>query len=250
MSAKIRVDQLLIEQGLVSSIDEAMRFVMAGCVYIGTKQIRSAAEKLSKDSQLIIKKAKEHGWVSRGGIKLDHAISHFNLDVKDKIAIDVGSSTGGFTDVLLYYGATKVYCVDVGYGELAWKLRKDPRVVLMERTNAKYLNADQFSEKLDIVVCDASFISLKQVLVKALELVKDQAILVALIKPQFEVEAFEVGEKGIVTDSILHQRVCEEIKIWLNSIPNWKVIEIISSPITGTKGNKEFLIYAMHNKKI
>jgi 23S rRNA (cytidine1920-2'-O)/16S rRNA (cytidine1409-2'-O)-methyltransferase len=181
--------------------------------------------------------------VSRGGIKLAHAVGHFALDVTDAVALDIGASTGGFTDVLLSKGATRVYAVDVGHGQLAWKLRQDTRVVVLERVNARYLTAEQVPEPIDIVVCDASFIGLETVLPAALALAKPSAQLVALIKPQFEVGSSRVGKGGVVRDAALHREVCERIAAWLSE-RGWSVVGIVESPIRGPEGNIEFLIHA------
>jgi 23S rRNA (cytidine1920-2'-O)/16S rRNA (cytidine1409-2'-O)-methyltransferase len=191
-------------------------------------------------------KGKDHPWVSRGGLKLDHALAHFGWDVTGVTAIDVGSSTGGFTDVLLTRGAAKVYAVDVGHGQLAWKLREDPRVIVLERTNARHLTAEQIPDPIDLVVCDASFIALSKVLPAALDLARPGARLAALIKPQFEAGKGEVGKGGVVRDPAIHQRVCDDVAAWLDSI-GWQVIGITTSPITGPEGNIEFLVAAMRH---
>lgn len=188
-------------------------------------------------------KGRAHPWVSRGGIKLAHGLDHFGIDVAGRIALDVGASTGGFTDVLVSRGAARVYAVDVGHGQLAWKLRQDPRVVVLERVNARRLTATEVPEAPDIVVCDASFIGLQTVLPAALALAKPQASLVALIKPQFEVGPERVGKGGVVRDPALHREVCARIAAWLGGI-GWKVEGIVESPIRGPEGNIEFLIYA------
>lgn len=241
---KIRVDKLLLEKKLVESIDEARKLIMAGAVFSENKMLDKAGVPISTETNIKIKRRKEHSWVSRGGIKLEHGIKHFNLDVSNYIAADIGCSTGGFTDVLLHNGASKVYSVDVGYGELAWKLRNDERVVLLERTNARNLTSEHINENLDIVVCDASFIGLKSVLPAVLSLCKPSTKLVALIKPQFEVQKSEVGAKGVVRDESLHKRVCQEIETWINDI-GWNSQGITKSPIKGPEGNVEFLIYAI-----
>ena len=189
-------------------------------------------------------RGREHPWVSRGGMKLAHGLTHFNLDPTGWVCVDVGSSTGGFTDVLVHRAAAKVYAVDVGYGQLADKLRKDPRVVVLERTNARHLTPDQIPEPLDVVVCDASFIGLRTVLPAAMALTKPGAILIALIKPQFEVGRGRVGPKGVVRDPALHAEVCDDISNWLGTQLGWRVLGLTPSPITGPEGNVEFLIGA------
>jgi 23S rRNA (cytidine1920-2'-O)/16S rRNA (cytidine1409-2'-O)-methyltransferase len=191
-------------------------------------------------------RGKDHPWVSRGGIKLDHAISHFALDMNGAVALDIGSSTGGFTDVLLSRGAARVYAVDVGTNQLAWKLRQDPRVHVHEQTNARTLDSSIIPEPVDVIVCDASFISLSKVLGAALGLAKAGARLIALIKPQFEALREEVGKNGVVRDPSVHERVCSEAKVWVES-QGWTVLGLVPSPITGPEGNVEFLLGAEKN---
>jgi 23S rRNA (cytidine1920-2'-O)/16S rRNA (cytidine1409-2'-O)-methyltransferase len=182
-------------------------------------------------------------YVSRGGVKLAHALDHFRLDPSGRIALDIGASTGGFTDVLLRRGAKRVYAVDVGYGQLDWRLRNDPRVRLLERVNARSLSRAEISEPVEVVVADVSFISLKLALPAALALAAPDAWLVALIKPQFEVGKGQAG-KGVVRDPALHQAVCDDIARWLVDERHWRVVGMVESPITGPKGNREFLIAA------
>jgi 23S rRNA (cytidine1920-2'-O)/16S rRNA (cytidine1409-2'-O)-methyltransferase len=215
---------------------------MAGSVFSGEKKLSKAGELLADDAALEVR-GKDHPWVSRGGIKLDHGLAHFGFDVTGAVALDVGSSTGGFTDVLLSRGAAKVYAVDVGTNQLAWKLRQDPRVVVLEQTNARYLTGEQVPEAVDIVVCDASFISLAKVLERPLNLAKGGAKLTALIKPQFEAGREEVGKGGVVRDPAVHERVCAEARGWVES-QGWTVLGIVPSPITGPEGNVEFLLGA------
>ena len=185
----------------------------------------------------------DHQWVSRGGVKLEHSIKVLNIDLKNKVCLDIGSSTGGFTDVLISGGVKKVYAVDVGYGQFDWRLRNSEKVILFERTNARNINKKIIKEQIDLIVCDVSFISLKMVLLPSLELLKDSFIIVALIKPQFEVEKKKVGKGGIIKDPKIHEDVCEDIKNWAKENINYKSIKIIDSPILGQKGNKEFFIY-------
>ncbi len=182
--------------------------------------------------------------MSRGGMKLDHALWTFDIDVTDVTALDVGASTGGFTDVLLTHGAEKVYAVDVGYGQLNWKLRSDDRVVVLERQNARQLTEEHIPEPVGIIVCDASFIGLEKVLAIPLTFAAPGAHLAALIKPQFEVGKGEVGKGGIVRDPEQHRAVCDKIESWVSGMPDWRVIGIDQSPITGAEGNIEFLIVA------
>ena len=189
-------------------------------------------------------RGREHPWVSRGGVKLAHALDHFAIDPAGAVALDIGASTGGFTDVLLTRGAARVYAVDVGHGQLAWKLRQDPRVAVLERRNARTLTRDDIPEPPDLVVCDASFISLTVVLPAALALAAPAARLVALIKPQFEVGKGRVGKGGVVRDPALHREVCDRIADWLGAQPGWRVEGLTESPIRGPEGNIEFLVFA------
>ena len=239
---KLRADQLLVTRGLAESRTRAQALIMAGAVFSGEKKIAKPGDTLAEDAPLEVR-GKDHPWVSRGGIKLDHALSHFGLDVTGAIALDVGSSTGGFTDVLLTRGAAKVYAVDVGTNQLAWKLRQDPRVVVLEQTNARHLTAEHVPEPVDVVVCDASFIGLAKVLDAPLKLAKPGAKLVALIKPQFEAGREEVGKGGVVRDPAVHKRVCDEAVEWVAS-EGWTVLGLTQSPITGPEGNVEFLLGA------
>jgi 23S rRNA (cytidine1920-2'-O)/16S rRNA (cytidine1409-2'-O)-methyltransferase len=242
---KIRADQLLVSRGLAESRTRAQALIMAGAVFSGEKKLSKAGETLAEDAPLEVR-GKDHPWVSRGGIKLDHGLTHFGFDVAGAVALDVGSSTGGFTDVLLSRGAAKVYAVDVGTNQLAWKLRQDPRVAVHEQTNARNLDANIVPEPVDIVVCDASFIGLAKVLEAPLKLAKPSAKLLALVKPQFEAGREEVGKGGVVRDPAVHQRVCGEAKVWIES-EGWTVMGITPSPITGPEGNVEFLLGAVNN---
>jgi 23S rRNA (cytidine1920-2'-O)/16S rRNA (cytidine1409-2'-O)-methyltransferase len=239
----VRADQLLTDRGLAESRTRAQALILAGLVYIGDRKVEKAGQPLALDSLLVVK-GRDHPWVSRGGLKLDHALRALDWDVTGATAIDVGSSTGGFTDVLLSRGAAHVYAVDVGHGQLAWKLREDPRVSVLERTNARYLTREHIPEPVDLVVCDASFIALSKVLPSALGLAKQGARLAALIKPQFEAGRDEVGKGGVVRDAAVHNRVCEDVRDWLEGI-GWAVAGIATSPITGPEGNVEFLIGAV-----
>jgi 23S rRNA (cytidine1920-2'-O)/16S rRNA (cytidine1409-2'-O)-methyltransferase len=243
MSRGIRADQLLADRGLAESRTRAQALILAGLVYSGDRKVEKAGQALAADAPLTVK-GRDHPWVSRGGLKLDHALSESGWDVTGLVAIDVGSSTGGFTDVLLTRGAAKVYAVDVGHGQLAWKLRADDRVVVLERTNARHLTAEQIPDAPDMVVCDASFIALSKVLPAALDLARPGARVAALIKPQFEAGREEVGKGGVVRDAAVHQRVCDEVVAWLESI-GWQVAGVTTSPITGPEGNVEFLVAAM-----
>jgi len=233
---------LLVSRGLAESRTRAQALIMAGVVFSGEKKLGKAGDLLFDDAPLEVR-GKDHPWVSRGGIKLDHALAHFAFDVTGAVALDVGSSTGGFTDVLLSRGAAKVYAVDVGTNQLAWKLRQDPRVIVHEQTNARSLDGRIVPEPVDVVVCDASFISLAKVLEAPLKLAKPAAALVALIKPQFEAGRSEVGKGGVVRDPAVHERVCAEVQEWVEA-QGWRVLGIVPSPITGPEGNIEFLLGA------
>jgi 23S rRNA (cytidine1920-2'-O)/16S rRNA (cytidine1409-2'-O)-methyltransferase len=240
--AKVRADQLLVSRGLAESRSRAQALIMAGAVFSGERKLAKSGDLLADDAPLEVR-GKDHPWVSRGGIKLDHGLSHFRFDVSGAVALDVGSSTGGFTDVLLSRGAAKVYAVDVGTNQLAWKLRQDPRVVVLEQTNARYLTDEQVPEAVDIVVCDASFIGLAKVLEAPLKLARPGAKLVALVKPQFEAGREEVGKGGVVRDPEVRKRVCDAAAEWVGA-QGWQVLGVIESPITGPEGNVEYLLGA------
>ena len=241
--SKMRADQLLVARGLAESRTRAQALILAGNVFAGDKRVAKAGDMLAEDAALTVK-GRDHPWVSRGGVKLDHGLTHFRFDVMGAVALDVGSSTGGFTDVLLNRGASKVYAVDVGTNQLAWKLRSDPRVVVHEQTNARDLTAAIIPEPIDIVVCDASFISLTKVLHAALDLARPGAKLMALVKPQFEAGREEVGKGGVVRDALVHERVCRQAADWVRS-KGWTVLGVEASPITGPEGNVEFLLPAV-----
>jgi 23S rRNA (cytidine1920-2'-O)/16S rRNA (cytidine1409-2'-O)-methyltransferase len=239
---KTRADQLLVDRGLVESRARAQALILAGLVFSGERKIDKSGQSLADDAPLELR-GREHPWVSRGGIKLAHALDHFGLDPSGGVAMDIGSSTGGFTDVLLQRGAAHVFAVDSGTNQLAWALRQDPRVTVLEQTSARVLTAEQIDRPCDWVVCDASFIALRKVLERPLELAAPDCRLVALIKPQFEVGREEVGKGGVVRDPALHARVCDEVRQWLEG-SGWTVEGIVESPITGPEGNVEFLVSA------
>ncbi|HST36598.1 MAG TPA: TlyA family RNA methyltransferase [Allosphingosinicella sp.] len=239
---KARADQLLVDRGLAESRAKAQALILAGLVFTGERKIEKAGQALPEDAPLAVR-GKDHPWVSRGGIKLAHALHHFGWDVSGAVALDVGSSTGGFTDVLLQKGAAKVYAVDVGTNQLAWKLRQDPRVVVHEQVNARYLTDAVVPEPVDILVCDASFISLAKVLDAALSFARPGGRLIALVKPQFEAERSEIGKGGVVRDLAVRQRVCDAAAAWLES-RGWTIEGVTESPITGPEGNVEFLLAA------
>lgn len=240
---KQRADQLLVERGLSESRSRAQALIMAGKVFSGERRIAKAGELLGPGAALEIR-GQDHPWVSRGGLKLDHALRHFGLSPAGRICLDIGASTGGFTDVLLAHGAAKVHAVDVGHGQLAWKLRNDPRVVVHERTNARMLDRDIIVDPVEALVCDASFIGLATVLPAGLALCVPNAWAVALIKPQFEAGPRLVGKGGVVRNPAVHADVCSRIAEWWEGLPGWAVAGITESPITGPEGNKEFLIAA------
>ncbi|EQB31803.1 TlyA family RNA methyltransferase [Sphingobium ummariense] len=240
--AKQRADQLLVDRGLAESRARAQALILAGLVYIGDRKVEKAGQQVAQDAALDVR-GRDHPWVSRGGVKLAHGLDHFGIDVAGLVAIDVGSSTGGFTDVLLTKGAARVYAVDSGTNQLAWKLRSDPRVIVHEQTSARILTADHIPEPVDIIVCDASFIALEKVLERPMTFARSGAHLVALIKPQFEAERGEIGKNGVVRDPAVHDRVCAQVRSWLEG-EGWTVTGITQSPITGPQGNIEFLIAA------
>ncbi|MBF0248270.1 MAG: TlyA family RNA methyltransferase, partial [Alphaproteobacteria bacterium] len=208
-----------------------------------TKRLDKAGQQVSPDIPIELK-GQDHPWVSRGGLKLEKGLAHFAVSAAGKTCLDVGASTGGFTDVLLTNGAVKVYAVDVGQGQLAWKLRQDDRVVVMEKTNARHLTADDIPEPIDLIVCDASFIGLETLLPAPLKLAAPGAHLIALIKPQFEVGKGRVGKGGVVREPELHREVCERISAWIDALPGWTVQGLTESPIKGPDGNSEFLVCA------
>ena len=233
---------MLVERGLVESRTRAQALIMAGLVFAGETKLAKPGQQLPEDTPLDVR-GRDHPWVSRGGLKLAHALTHFDLDPAGVTAMDVGSSTGGFTDVLLQGGAVHVIAVDSGTNQLAWKLRQDDRVTVLEQTSARILTPELIGRPYSWVVCDASFIGLRKVLEVPLALAEPVCRLVALIKPQFEVERGEVGKGGVVRDPALHRRVCDEVNAWLAG-EGWQVDGIVQSPITGPEGNVEFLIAA------
>lgn len=241
-SKKIRLDQLIVDRGLAESKTRAQALVMAGHVFVGDVKAQKPGQQIAEDTAVSVR-GSDHPWVSRGGIKLAHALEEFEIDVTGQVAIDVGSSTGGFTDVLLTNGAARVYAVDSGTNQLAWKLRQDARVVVHEQTSARILTDAHITEAIDLVVCDASFIGLAKVLERPLSFAKPSGQLIALIKPQFEAGREEVGKGGVVRDEAVHARVCDEVSAWLTQ-SGWDVLGLTTSPITGPQGNVEFLVWA------
>ncbi len=218
---------------------------MAGQVYAGDRRIDKPGTLIPTGTPLTVR-GSAHPWVSRGGIKLAHGLDHFGFTPAGRICIDIGASTGGFTDVLLSRGAALVHAVDVGHGQLAWKLRQDPRVVVHEKTNARTLDSSLIAEPVQSLVCDASFIGLRTVLPASLALCTGGAFAVALIKPQFEAGRQHVGKGGVVREPAVRQEVVAMIEAWWQSLPGWRVIGVTESPITGPEGNVEFLIGAVH----
>jgi len=239
---KIRADQLLVDRGLADSRARALGMILAGLVFSGERRIDKGGQQLADDAAIDVR-GKDHPWVSRGGVKLAHALDHFDWDVTGAIALDVGASTGGFTDVLLSRRAAQVFAIDVGTNQLAWKLRQDPRVIVHEQTNARYLTPEIVTEPVDFITCDASFISLAKVLDRALDFATPGARLIALVKPQFEAGRTEIGKGGVVRDPAVHERVCAAAAAWVES-RGWQVAGITPSPITGPEGNVEFLLAA------
>jgi len=242
---KRRLDQLLVERGLVQSRSRAQALIMAGSVYSDSKRLDKAGAQIPQNIKLELK-SRDHPWVSRGGLKLEHALEHFQINVTNRVCLDIGASTGGFCDVLLSRGADKVYAVDVGHGQLAWEIRKNEKVAVLERFNARYITDKEITERVDFISCDASFIGLRTILPAPLRLAKSGAKLVALIKPQFEVDKWQVGSKGVVREQKLREAVCNRIEYWLNGLDGWQVIGVEKSPITGAEGNIEFLIAAIY----
>ena len=242
MPKKQRLDQILVDRGLAESRTRAQALVLSGIVFAGDRRLDKPGTSVAVDIELRVK-GKDHPWVSRGGLKLAHALEAFDLSPKGAVCIDVGASTGGFTHVLLENGAAKVYAVDVGHGQLAWSMRNDERVVVLERTNARHLTVEHIPEPADWVVCDASFIGLATVLPAALALTKPGAQLATLIKPQFEAGRENVGKGGVVRDPDVHAAVCARVKEWVEA-QGWEVQGIATSPITGPEGNVEFLLSA------
>src|ERR1700722_2405606 len=240
---RVRADQLLVERGLVESRTRAQALILAGKVFSGERRIAKAGDTLAPDAALEVR-GQDHPWVSRGGLKLAHALDRFGLSPQGRVCLDVGASTGGFTNVLLAQGAAKVDAVDVGHGQLAWKLRTDPRVMVHEKTNARYLTRDIVADPIEALVCDASFIGLATLLPAPLTLCAHGAWAVALIKPQFEAGPDAVGRKGVVRDPAVHISVCEGVRAWWAALPGWRVLGVTESPITGPEGNRGFLIAA------
>ena len=241
MSEKKRLDVILVEKGFFESREKAKASIMAGIVFVDEQKLDKAGDMVSVEAKIEVR-GNVCPYVSRGGLKLEKAINEFNIDLTDKVCMDIGASTGGFTDCMLQNGAKKVFSVDVGYGQFAWKLRQDSRVVCMERTNIRYVTKDDIGEELDFASIDVSFISLTKVLPVAFSLTKDNGEVVALIKPQFEAGREQVGKKGVVRDSNVHKEVIEKVIKFSNDI-GFGVKNLSFSPIKGPEGNIEFLVY-------
>ncbi|HSG31724.1 MAG TPA: TlyA family RNA methyltransferase [Thermodesulfobacteriota bacterium] len=239
---KDRIDVVLHERGFVESRNAAKSLLMSGSVFVDGQKIDKAGKIISLDSEITIKDARPK-YAGRGGLKLEKALIEFHVDVRDKVCLDIGSSTGGFTDCLLQHGALRVHAIDVGYGQLDWKLRNDPRVILKERLNARYLKQEDIGEPVDLITIDVSFISITKVIEPALSILKSGGALIGLIKPQFEVGKGEVGKGGIVRDKEKHRAVVNKVENYLKDM-GLQDIKTIDSPILGAEGNKEFLVYA------
>jgi 23S rRNA (cytidine1920-2'-O)/16S rRNA (cytidine1409-2'-O)-methyltransferase len=242
-----RLDQALVERGLCDSREKAKRFILAGQVRINGQSAKKPSDSVHETDELMLEASEK--FVSRGGYKLEHALEHFQLEVKDCVAIDIGASTGGFTDCLLQRGAQKVFAVDVGQGQLAWKLRQDSRVVVMEKTNARFLKPANFPAPADVVVADCSFISLTKILPPAIPLLKPGGKIVALIKPQFEAGKAEVDKgRGVITDAKIHERVLAELREFVAAQAGVCWRGVVESPLLGPAGNKEFLALIEKNR--
>lgn len=244
MSGKKRVDVALVERGLAQSREKAQALVMSGVVYIGENKVDKASMQVTPDDELIVRQTGT-GYVSRGALKLEKGLVVFNVDVKGRIAMDLGASTGGFTDVLLQNGAAHVYAIDVGYGQLDWKLRNDSRVTVMERTNARYLKAEDLPLQPTLGVMDVSFISITKILPSAAAIMGEMGEFISLIKPQFEAGRDRVGKKGVVRDAQVHLDVVKEILSFIDQDMQWTAQDLSFSPIKGPEGNIEFLVHIL-----
>jgi 23S rRNA (cytidine1920-2'-O)/16S rRNA (cytidine1409-2'-O)-methyltransferase len=237
MPKKLRLDQLLVRKGLFASREQARRAIMAGDVMIGTRIVAKPSEPVDEQAAIAVKPRRKY--VGRGALKLEAALDHFNIDVQAKTALDIGASTGGFTDCMLQRGANKVYAVDVGHGQLDWKLRNDPNVIVREKVNARSLSREHIPELVDVCVIDVSFISLTLILPNAFELISSSGVILALIKPQFELQRSDVGKGGIVRDQALHQKAQDKIVSFVTHLGH-VVTGIVPAAIKGADGNQEF----------
>jgi 23S rRNA (cytidine1920-2'-O)/16S rRNA (cytidine1409-2'-O)-methyltransferase len=242
MKDQRRIDQLLVERGLAESREKARALVLAGQVIIDGRKETKAGHSVAAESRIEV--LAQPRYVSRGGLKLEAALEQFHINVQDKICLDVGASTGGFTDCLLQHGALRVYAIDVGTGQLDWKLRNDPRVIAREQVNARYLTCDHAPEPIDLAVCDVSFISITMILPALPPLLASEGEMVILVKPQFELERRQVGKGGIIRDAELRRLACERVEAAVGALGfEW---QIMPSPILGAEGNQEYLLYARH----
>lgn len=248
MSDKKRVDVVLVERGLAASREKAQALVMAGVVYIGENKVTKPSAVVASEDALIVRQTGS-GYVSRGALKLEKGLKAFDVNPNGVVAMDLGASTGGFTDVLLQHGASHVYAIDVGYGQLDWKLRNDPRVTVMERTNARYLTAADLPLRPTLSVMDVSFISITKILPAAAQIMGDEGAFISLIKPQFEAGRERVGKKGVVRDPQVHRDVIREILHFIDADLGWTAQALSFSPITGPEGNIEFLAHILPKGK-
>ena len=248
MSDKKRVDVALVERGLAQSREKAQALVMSGVVYIGENKVDKASAQVTPEDELIVRQTGT-GYVSRGALKLEKGLAVFGVEAKDRVAMDLGASTGGFTDVLLQNGAAHVYAIDVGYGQLDWKLRNDPRVTVMERTNARYLTADDLPLRPTLGVMDVSFISITKILPAAAAIMGGNGEFISLIKPQFEAGRDRVGKKGVVRDAQVHLDVVKEILHFIDADMGWTAQNLSFSPIKGPEGNIEFLVHILPKER-
>lgn len=248
MSDKKRVDVVLVERGLAQSREKAQALVMSGVVYIGENKVDKASAQVMPEDELIVRQTGT-GYVSRGALKLEKGLAVFGVEAKDRVAMDLGASTGGFTDVLLQNGAAHVYAIDVGYGQLDWKLRNDPRVTVMERTNARYLTADDLPLRPTLGVMDVSFISITKILPAAAAIMGENGEFISLIKPQFEAGRDRVGKKGVVRDAQVHLDVVKEILHFIDADMGWTAQNLSFSPIKGPEGNIEFLVHILPKER-
>lgn len=248
MSDKKRVDVALVERGLAQSREKAQALVMSGVVYIGENKVDKASAQVTPEDELIVRQTGT-GYVSRGALKLEKGLAVFSVEAKDRVAMDLGASTGGFTDVLLQNGAAHVYAIDVGYGQLDWKLRNDPRVTVMERTNARYLTADDLPLRPTLGVMDVSFISITKILPTAAAIMGENGEFISLIKPQFEAGRDRVGKKGVVRDAQVHLDVVKEILHFIDADMGWAAQNLSFSPIKGPEGNIEFLVHILPKER-
>ncbi len=246
MKIKERLDKLLVIKGCVESASKAKALIMAGKIIVNGKKIEKAGAKFSENIDIRVLN-KDHQWVSRGGIKLSDAIKKFDVDINEKVCVDVGASTGGFTQVLLKNNARHVYCIDVGRGQLDWKLSTNKKVTILDRTNARNIDLAEIDKNIEVITCDLSFISAKKGLSKIIEFEKNNLGLIVLVKPQFELSKDKIGKNGIVLEPSYRNEAVKAVSDWLVS-KNWEVVSIIESCITGIKGNQEFFIYSVKKK--